>query len=102
MNTHACINKQNKHTNKQNKQTNKHIHTHTLTNKQRAGERLVVQGPAVGAAGGHKDGADFLLMAGEPLREPILASGPFVESDAREVSGWVQREGAWFSVDRID
>lgn len=46
-----------------------------------------MQGPAT-AAGGHKDGADFLLMAGEPLGEPIVASGPFVESGQREVSVW--------------
>lgn len=57
----------------------------THNTKQREGDRLVVKGPAVGA-GGHQRGADFLLMAGEPLREPILASGPFVESDSREVS----------------
>lgn len=48
---------------------------------------MVVQGPAT-ASGGHKDGADFLVMAGEPLREPILASGPFVESDSQQVSGF--------------
>lgn len=44
----------------------------------------MVQAPPA-AAGGHTDGADFLLMAGEPLREPILASGPFVESDSMEL-----------------
>jgi hypothetical protein len=51
---------------------------------QREGDRLVVQSPSA-AAGGHKEGADFLLMTGEPLLEPILASGPFVESDSMEL-----------------
>lgn len=73
---------------------NTHTHHHKKKQQRDAGERLVVQAPAT-AAGGHKDGADVLVMAGEPLREPILASGPFVESDAQQVGRWVLGVGMW-------
>jgi len=57
------------------------VETHETAFMKEGGELLQIHSPVDG-----KGGSDFLLLAGEPLREPVAASGPWVFNEASEAN----------------
>ncbi|GAB5035316.1 pirin-like protein [Nannochloropsis oceanica] len=57
------------------------VETHETAFMKTGGELLQVHSPLDG-----KGGSDFLVLAGEPLREPVAASGPWVFNEASEAT----------------
>ena len=61
-------------------------HTHTHTHRAHARQALVLGGgDAVAAVADNGNGVKFLLIAGEPLKEPIVVEGPFVMNTKEEI-----------------
>lgn len=60
------------------------VETHETAFTHKGGELLQVHCPPVGAGGGRGGEGDFLVLAGEPLGEPVAASGPWVFNDAAD------------------
>ena len=52
--------------------------------------RFDAAGDAIALAAG-ADGARLVLLAGEPLREPVFTHGPFVGNDAADVAAMIRR-----------
>lgn len=52
--------------------------------------RFDAAGDAVAFAAG-TDGAQLVLLAGEPLREPVFTHGPFIGNDAADVAAMIRR-----------